>query len=461
MFDLKDIAQEDVHLFSYRELNILLDVNSGSIHVLDDAASDLFQAIMDKEDMDTMIDKYGEAAGQEAYQQLLAIQAEGLLGSKTDLDADSLLKEASYIKSLCLHVSHDCNLRCKYCFAGTGDFGGDRQLMSIDTAKKAIDFLLEASGPRPFCEVDFFGGEPLMNFDVVKDAVIYAKEASRKIGKEIRLTLTTNGMLLNEQVRRFLVEHKIKLVLSLDGRAEVNDFMRPTVSGRGSYERIIPNFQSMVEELDGMDYYLRGTYTKHNLDFSHDVEHMAGLGFRELSVEPVVAPEKEAYAISEEDFSALSEEYDRLVDLYLDYQQKGDPFNFFHFNINLEQGPCLSKRLRGCGAGFEYLAVTPRGDLYPCHQFVGQTEFCLGNVREGVKNKNISRTFKNTHIFNKKECPRCWVRFYCSGGCNANAYQQNGDLLTPYKTECLVQKKRLECAIYLKVKGMLNAEGEV
>ncbi len=461
MFDLKNIAQENVHLFSYRELNILLDVNSGSIHVLDGAASDLFQALMEKKVMNTVIDKYGETAVQEAYQQLLAMQAEGLLGSKMDFDADSLLQDDSYIKSLCLNISHDCNLRCKYCFAGTGDFGGDRQLMSFDTAKQAIDFLLKASGPRPFCEVDFFGGEPLMNFDVVKDTVIYAKEAARKIDKEIRLTLTTNGMLLNEQVRRFLVEHKVKLVLSLDGRAETNDFMRPTASGRGSYERIIPNFQSMVEELDGVDYYLRGTYTKHNLDFSHDVEHMASLGFRELSVEPVVASKEEDYAISEEDYPKVSKEYDRLVDLYLDYQQKGDPFNFFHFNISLEQGPCLSKRLRSCGAGFEYLAVTPQGDLYPCHQFVGQPEFCLGNVTEGVKDKSISQTFKNTHIFNKKDCSKCWARFYCSGGCNANSYQQSGDLLTPYKTGCLVQKKRLECAIYLEVKKMLHAEGEV
>ncbi|MBO8168615.1 MAG: thioether cross-link-forming SCIFF peptide maturase [Thermoanaerobacteraceae bacterium] len=456
MHAIKELSPSDVHLFSYRELNILLDVNSGAVHVLDDVAAEYLRCLLNGESPEPLATRYGWQAVKEAGDQLAGLQQQGLLGSKSTIDVGALEQEQSYIKSLCLHVSHDCNLRCRYCFAGTGRFGGERQLMDLATAKQAVDFLLDASGPRQFCEIDFFGGEPLLNFSVVRDTVLYAKEAARKTGKEIRLTLTTNGMLLDEAVRKFIKDHGIKVVLSLDGRPEINDYMRPAANGEGSYGKILPNFHSMVRDLNGVDYYIRGTYTRHNLDFSEDIVHMLRQGFRELSVEPVVAPPEAPYSLSEQDYPRIAQEYDRLVELYLEWQAQGKSFNFFHFNVNLEQGPCLSKRLRGCGAGFEYLAVTPGGDLYPCHQFVGEEEFCLGNVGTGITNWDLSSYFQRAHVFNKKDCPQCWARFHCSGGCNANAYQQNGDLFTPYGVGCLIQKKRLECAIYLEVKKLLQ-----
>ncbi len=454
-----DISKHDIHLFTYKELNILLDVNSGAIHLLDKPAAGVVRGVMDNEPEHLLVEKFGQSAVTEITEQLAELKNKGLLGSKGEVDVWSLTAEPAYVKSLCLHVSHDCNLRCRYCFAGTGRFGGERQLMTAETAKQAVDFLLDVSGPRQFCEIDFFGGEPLLNFPVVRETVLYAREAAEKKGKQVSLTLTTNGMLLDEEVRKFLRDCDIKLVLSLDGRPGVNDYMRPTAAGGGSYREILPKFKAMVDDLGGENYYIRGTYTRHNLDFASDIAHMLDCGFTELSVEPVVAPPDAVYALTEEDYPRLAAEYDRLVDFYLEYWERGIPFNFFHFNVSLEQGPCLSKRLRGCGAGFEYLAVTPAGELYPCHQFVGEREFYLGNVERGITNTAVSERFRQAHIFNKPECRQCWARFYCSGGCNANAYQQNRDLFKPYKVGCLIQKKRLECAIYLEVRELLAARG--
>ncbi|WP_366923575.1 thioether cross-link-forming SCIFF peptide maturase [Metallumcola ferriviriculae] len=449
---------DNIHIFSYRELNILLDVNSGAVHLLTDTAAAIVAAAIKGASADLLQDKFGNDAVSQVMTELRGLQQQGVLASPVE-DNRLPQEEVSYIKSLCLHVSHDCNLRCRYCFAGTGRFGGDRELMTADTAKQAVDFLLAASGPRQFCEIDFFGGEPLMNFSVVMETVKYAQKAAAIKGKKINLTLTTNGMLLDEDVRRFLVKNEIKLVLSLDGRPEINDYIRPGAGGKGSYREIVPKFKAMVNELGGKNYYIRGTYTKHNRDFAADIAHMLTCGFRELSIEPVVASSEAGYALTEEDYPFIASEYDRLVDLYLEYWDNGDPFNFFHFNVNLEQGPCLAKRLRGCGAGFEYLAVTPGGELYPCHQFVGDEKFRIGTVTEGIINTSVGETFKQTHVYNKEECRRCWARFYCGGGCNANAYQQSGDLFEPYKVGCLVQRKRLECAIYLETKKLIDTGG--
>ncbi|NLL18229.1 MAG: thioether cross-link-forming SCIFF peptide maturase, partial [Clostridia bacterium] len=314
----------------------------------------------------------------------------------------------------------------------------------------ALDFLLANSGSRPTVEVDFFGGEPLMNMPVVRELVFYGEEAAAKAGKTIEFTLTTNGVLLNDEISSFLKEHKVNLVLSIDGRPQVNDYMRPMAGGQASYERIVPRYRQLVQALKPTDYYIRGTYTRHNLDFAEDVRHLHDLGFTSLSVEPVVAASEEDYAFQPEDLPRISQEYDRLVDLYLERKEAGNCFDFFHFNVDLEQGPCLPKRLTGCGAGFEYLAVTPEGDLYPCHQFVGRTEYKLGDVWQGLVNEAVSQSFRDAHIYNKEACSRCWARFLCSGGCHANADAHNGTLLEPYEMGCRLQQKRLECAIYLE-----------
>lgn len=455
-----DLVVENTHFFTYKGINILLDVNSGAVHVLDDAAAAVLDVELKGGDFPALYAKFGKDIVDEAVAQLKQLKDEGLLASSGAEDIGALFEQPAYVKSLCLHVSHDCNLRCRYCFAGTGRFGGQRQLMTAATARAAVDLILDASGPRQSCEIDFFGGEPLMNMPVVKETVQYARQAAEAKGKQVNLTLTTNGVLLDQDVRDYLAEQQIKLVLSLDGRKQVNDYMRPGARGGGSYADIMPNLRAMVDQLDGQGYYLRGTYTRHNLDFASDVAHMLECGFRELSVEPVVAPPQADYALTEDDYPCLAEEYDRLVDLYLEYQRRGEPFNFFHFNVNLEQGPCLPKRLRGCGAGFEYLAVTPDGELYPCHQFVGEENFLLGDVHQGIVNNQVSERFRHAHIYNKQECSGCWARHFCSGGCNANAYHQNNDLLKPYHVGCLVQKKRLECAIYLEVTKLLSTGGE-
>lgn len=454
---------QDLHLFSYKDLHILMDINSGAIHLVDQITKDVLDNLAKQQGdgqavLKSLADQYPQQEIQEVMEELVSLEREGLLFTH-DQARTPWNTEEEIIKSLCLHLAHDCNLRCRYCFAGTGEFGGPRELMSLDVGKKALDFLLANSGSRPSVEVDFFGGEPLMNVDVMKELVYYGEEKAAQAGKTIEFTLTTNGMLLEPELEAFLRKHKMLLVLSIDGRPEVNDYMRPMAGGQGSYDRIMANYQRLVRTIKPEDYYIRGTYTRHNLDFSQDVQHLHDQGFVSLSVEPVVASPQEDYAFREEDLPILFQEYDRLVDLYLDRQKEGQPFEFFHFNVDLEQGPCLPKRLIGCGAGFEYLAVTPEGELYPCHQFVGRSEYSLGHVEQGLINEEKMEEFRQAHIYNKKVCRQCWARFLCSGGCHANAHAHNGNILEPYEFGCQLQKKRLECAIYLECLSRLEKEG--
>jgi uncharacterized protein len=355
-----------------------------------------------------------------------------------------LVKEP-ILKALCLHASHDCNLRCKYCFAGTGPFGGDREHMSFEIGRQAIELLLHQSGQRRQLEVDFFGGEPLLNLAIVKQIVAYGKSAAQSVDKVINFTLTTNGLNLDSTARQFLNEEQIALVLSIDGRKEVNDHMR----GSGTYERILPNILEVIRARNNKNYYLRGTYTTNNLDFTEDVKHLYDLGLRELSLEPVVEKDGE-YRITENHLDRIEQEYDKLAEFYLQKKQLGKGFTFFHFEISLEHGPCLPKRLTGCGAGFDYFAVTPKGDLYPCHQFVGRDGFLMGNVNEGITNHKLRQEFGAATLYKKEGCADCWSRYYCSGGCHANAQLLNGSIYKPDQIGCRLQQKRLECALALK-----------
>jgi len=364
-------------------------------------------------------------------------------------------QRSTVVKALCLHIAHDCNLACKYCFAEEGEYKGRRGLMSYEVGKQALDFLIANSGNRRNLEVDFFGGEPLMNFEVVKKLVAYGRELEKLHNKNFRFTLTTNGLLLNDEVMEFLNKEISNVVLSIDGRKEVNDFMRPSRNNKGCYELIVPKFIKLANSRNQTNYYVRGTFTHHNLDFSEDVKHLADLGFKQISVEPVVAPETESYAIKEEDLPVLFEEYDKLAKLMIERKKEGKGFNFFHFMIDLSGGPCVAKRLSGCGSGTEYLAVTPWGDLYPCHQFVGMDEFLLGNVFEGIKRTDLVEEFKTCNVYSKEKCINCFAKFYCSGGCAANSYNFHGNINDAYDIGCELQRKRVECAIMLKA-----ADGE-
>ncbi|MBR1442937.1 MAG: thioether cross-link-forming SCIFF peptide maturase, partial [Firmicutes bacterium] len=360
-------------------------------------------------------------------------------------------KREPVVKALCLHIAHDCNLKCKYCFAQEGEYHGKRSLMSFEVAKKAIDLLIKASGKRKNLEVDFFGGEPLMNFETVKKTVEYARSIENEKGKNFRFTITTNGILLNDEILEYINENMHNVVLSIDGRKEINDKMRPAANGKGSYDIILPKFKKVAESRNQTDYYVRGTFTKNNLDFSEDVMHLADMGFKQISVEPVVTDEKEEYAITAEDIPVICREYEKLAKKIIEKREKGEGFNFFHFMIDLTGGPCIYKRLVGCGSGTEYLAVTPEGDLYPCHQFAGMEQFKMGDVDSGVTRNDIRDRFEGCNVYSKPDCKECWAKFYCSGGCVANSYNTHGDLVTAYKTGCELQKKRIECAIMIKV----------
>lgn len=434
----------------------MLDVNSGAVHIFDELAWDILDVfgILSNEEI---IAKYSISKSSEEVREVIdeleQLKAEGLLFSEDSYDYTGITGDSfkPVVKSLCLNVSHDCNLNCKYCFAGSGHFGGERALMSLETGKKAIDFLIEMSGGRKHLEVDFFGGEPLMNLAVVKELVSYGREKAANADKEFKFTLTTNALLLNEEAKEFLNKENISVVLSLDGRPEVNDAMRLTAgAGSGSYKYIMPKISSFIESRGNENYFVRGTYTRNNLDFHKDVLHLADLGYKYISVEPVVGPPDEEWSFKEEDIEVLSEEYNSLVKEYLSRKESGNPFDFFHFNLDLNNGPCLPKRLSGCGAGFEYLAVTPEGDLYPCHQFVGREEYKLGNVKEGVQNFHVMRSFRDAHVYNKEKCKKCWAKFHCGGGCHANAEAANGNIMKPYSIGCELEKKRLECAIYIQ-----------
>ena len=444
-----------VHQYKNNGYDIVLDVNSGAIHVVDDVTYDviaLYEGHTREEIVNSLRDRYPETEVEEALDevQMLADNEELFTKDTYENYIMDFKKRPTVVKALCLHIAHDCNLACQYCFAEEGEYHGRRALMSFEVGKKALDFLIANSGNRRNLEVDFFGGEPLMNWQVVKDLVAYGREQEKLHDKKFRFTLTTNGVLLNDEVMEFCNREMGNVVLSIDGRKEVHDKMRPFRKGAGSYDLIVPKFQQFAESRHQDKYYVRGTFTHYNLDFSEDVLHLADLGFKQISVEPVVAEPKEPYAIREEDLPKLFEEYDKLAVEMIRRHKSGEDFNFFHFMIDLEGGPCVAKRLSGCGSGTEYLAVTPWGDFYPCHQFVGNEKFLLGNVDEGILNTDIRDEFKCCNVYAKEKCRKCFARFYCSGGCAANAYNFSGDICGAYDIGCELQKKRIECAIMIK-----------
>lgn len=456
-----------VHQYKNNGYNIVLDVNSGSVHVVDDVVYDTIEMLKEKESRyddatvksvsSALMDKYKsesitEQDMQEVFDDLKELEEQGTLFAE-DVYKDGVIdfkKRQTVVKALCLHIAHDCNLACRYCFAGEGEYKGDRSLMSFEVGKKALDFLVENSGSRRNLEVDFFGGEPLLNFDVVKKLVAYGRELEKTKDKHFRFTLTTNGVLLNDDVIAFANEEMDNIVLSVDGRKEVHDHMRPFKNGMGSYDYIIDKFKKVAESRKQTKYYVRGTFTHNNLDFVEDVLSLADEGFKQISVEPVVADPSEPYAIQEQDIPLICQGYDRLAKEMLKREKEGKGFNFFHYMIDLSGGPCVYKRLSGCGSGTEYLAVTPWGDLYPCHQFVGEEEFCLGNVEDGIVNTEMRDTFKLCNVYAKEECKNCFAKFYCSGGCAANAYHSHNDINKPYEIGCELQRKRVECAIMLQ-----------
>ena len=447
----------NVHRFFLNDMNILLDVNSGAVHVVDKLVYDMMEFFDGGNDalvLDKLGERYDPTALEEALEELHQLIGEQRLFSPA-VEAETVFAEIPVVKSLCLHVAHDCNLRCGYCFAGAGDFGGDRGLMSEEVGRKAVDFIIANSGSRQHCEIDFFGGEPLLNMKTVRAVTAYVRERERATGKIFKLTLTTNAVLLSDEVIRFLNEENISLVLSLDGRREVHDRMRPRFDGKGSFDAAVEAIRKVVDLRGGQNYYVRGTYTGYNPDFAADVLAMADLGFTQLSVEPVVAKDAD-YEITEEQLPEIRRQYELLAGAYLERRAAGQGFDFFHFNLDIHHGPCLAKRLSGCGAGHEYYAVTPEGDLYPCHQFVGREKYRLGNVFDGVTNRELPQVFRQAHVLNKPECRECWARFYCSGGCHANAELFNGSLQQPYKIGCELQKKRLECAIMIQARLALG-----
>ena len=444
-----------VHQYKNNGYDIVLDVNSGAIHVVDDVTYDviaLYEGHTREEIVNSLRERYPETEVEEALDEVQMLVDNEELFTKDTYEnyIMDFKKRPTVVKALCLHIAHDCNLACQYCFAEEGEYHGRRALMSFEVGKKALDFLIANSGNRRNLEVDFFGGEPLMNWQVVKDLVAYGREQEKLHDKKFRFTLTTNGVLLNDEVMEFCNREMGNVVLSIDGRKEVHDKMRPFRKGAGSYDLIVPKFQQFAESRHQDKYYVRGTFTHYNLDFSEDVLHLADLGFKQISVEPVVAEPKEPYAIREEDLPKLFEEYDKLAVEMIRRHKSGEDFNFFNFMIDLEGGPCVAKRLSGCGSGTEYLAVTPWGDFYPCHQFVGNEKFLLGNVDEGILNTDIRDEFKCCNVYAKEKCRKCFARFYCSGGCAANAYNFSGDICGAYDIGCELQKKRIECAIMIK-----------
>ena len=444
-----------VHQYKNNGYNIVLDVNSGAIHVVDDVTYDVIELFEDnsaKEIIEKLVDRYPQTEIEEAIQEVNELKDNEELFTE-DTYKERIIdfkKRQTVVKALCLHIAHDCNLACRYCFAEEGEYHGRRALMSYETGKQALDFLIANSGSRRNLEVDFFGGEPLMNWDVVKQLVAYGREQEKLHDKHFRFTLTTNGVLLNDEIMEFANKEMDNVVLSIDGRKEVHDRMRPFRKGAGSYDLIVPKFQKFAESRNQMNYYVRGTFTHNNLDFSKDVLHLADEGFEQISVEPVVAQPTDSYAIREEDIPYLCEQYDMLAKELVKRKKAGNGFNFFHFMIDLNGGPCVAKRLSGCGSGCEYLAVTPWGDFYPCHQFVGNEKFLMGNVDEGITRTDIREEFKNSNVYSKEKCKKCFAKFYCSGGCAANSYNFHGNINDAYDVGCELQRKRIECAIMIK-----------
>ena len=452
-----------LHKFSMNGINVLMDIYSGAVHAVDEVAyeiADLYPETGVGELCEKFSGRFTEEQIKEAVDELEELRQAGMLYTEDEYEGvlEQVKNRAPVVKALCLHVAHDCNLKCRYCFAEEGEYHGKRSLMSTEVGKKAIDFIIANSGNRRNLEVDFFGGEPLMNFDVVKDIVEYGREQEKLHNKNFRFTVTTNGVLLDDEKQEYINKNMHNVVLSIDGRKEINDFMRPRAGGQGSYDLIVPKFQKLAESRHQTDYYVRGTFTHYNLDFSKDVLHFADdLGFKQVSVEPVVAEATEDYAIREEDLDTIYNEYEKLAEeLYIRHKTGEKDFNFFHFMIDLTGGPCVAKRLSGCGSGTEYLAVTPEGDLYPCHQFVGEEEYKIGSVFTGIENTEIREKFANCNVYTKPDCKKCWAKFYCSGGCMANASHYAGDISGTYELGCKLQRKRIECAIMIKAKLMLD-----
>lgn len=450
-----------IHQYKNNGYNIIMDVCSGAVHVVDDVTYDVIAIYEEnnKNAMETTLEilqdklpDYSKGELKESLEEVEELRNRGELFAKDEYEqfVMDFKRRKTVVKALCLHIAHDCNLGCRYCFAEEGEYHGDRSLMSLAVGKQALDFLVANSGSRRNLEVDFFGGEPTMNFEVVKELVRYGRSLEEPYNKSFRFTLTTNGILLNDEIMEFANQEMANVVLSIDGRKSVNDYMRPARNGKSTYDVIVPKFQKFAELRKQTNYYVRGTFTRHNLDFSEDVLHLADLGFRQISVEPVVAPKEEPYAIQEADLPQLMEEYDKLAKEMIIREREGKGFQFFHFMIDLTQGPCVAKRLSGCGSGTEYLAVTPWGDLYPCHQFVGQEEFKLGNVKDGIQAEAVRDEFKLCNVYAKEKCRNCFARFYCSGGCAANSYHFHGSILDAYDIGCELQKKRIECAIMIK-----------
>ena len=437
-----------VHLIECCGKYAALDVESGSVHAIDKTAMSVLTFKNAGKTNEQIVNDLGEEA-REALDEIEELERQGLLYSECEISGENAQFNTPVIKALCLLVAQDCNLRCSYCFADTGEYHGARALMDAETAKAAIDFLIGHSGGRRNLEVDFFGGEPLMNFDVVKQTVEYGRQQEKAHGKNIRFTLTTNAYHVTDEMADFINKEMKNVVISIDGRKEIHDKMRKNVAGKGSYDRVLENARKIVDGRKGQEYYVRGTYTAENLDFSNDVCAIADAGFDQISVEPVVTGE--SYAIRAEHIPQLKHEYEILAREYLKREKAGRGFNFFHFMIDLNSGPCLNKRLRGCGAGSEYLAVTADGNLYPCHQFAGMEDFYMGNVHDADVDQGIKKMFMDTHVFTKKGCSECWAKYYCSGGCAANAYHSTGDIRKPYEIGCETEKKRIETAIAIKV----------
>ena len=457
-----------IHQYKLGGYNVVLDVCSGSVHVVDEVAYDII-GLFEEKDRDTilkaMAEKYGSREDitaqdlEECYEQVVSLKDSGkLFAPDTFEPMAGTLKEktAGVVKALCLHIAHTCNLNCEYCFASQGKYHGERAVMSFEVGKRALDFLMENSGTRRNLEVDFFGGEPLMNFDVVKQLVAYARSVEKEHNKNFRFTLTTNGLLIDDDVIDFANRECSNVVLSLDGRKEIHDRYRVDYAGNGSWERIVPKFQKLVEARGGKDYYMRGTFTHANPDFLKDIQQMLDLGFTELSMEPVVCAPGDPSELTEEDLPIVLEQYEKLAELMLQRDREGKPFTFYHYMIDLTGGPCIYKRISGCGCGSEYMAVTPWGDLYPCHQFVGEEKFKLGNIYDGVTNTEIQKEFASCNVYAHPECRDCWARLYCSGGCAANAYHATGSITGVYKYGCELFRKRMECAIMVAIHRALG-----
>lgn len=462
---MKNLDFNCIHKFVFDDCYIILDVNSGSIHLGDALLFDYLDFLEEDSQsaMTKLIERYGEEACEGLEEALEALIEEGLLFSKADF-SDYRPHKEPLVKAMCFHMAHDCNLRCGYCFADTGSYGGGRSLMSLETGKKAIDLLMKLSKHRKHVEIDFFGGEPLLNFEVCKALADYGHREAKKHGKILKLTLTTNGVLLDDSVIEWANQHEMDAVLSLDGRERVHNRMRKFANGSNSYQAIVEPFKRFVASRKtwaDKKYYLRGTYTHFNTDFANDVIHMADeLGFTELSMEPVVAKESLGYALKKEDMPDLLASYDKLTRHYAQREDEGKGYQFFHFNVDFDGGPCLPKRLSGCGAGHDYLAVSPEGDLYPCHQFVGEEAYKMGTVETGIVRPELAERFQTHNVLKKDLCMQCWARFYCSGGCHANNLRYGGGLDSPYLFGCALQKKRIECGIYLGVRRYLKENEE-